>query len=88
MDDASQDPSADPDLICSGRGCQAAARHQVLWNNPRLHTPERRKVWLACDEHRDSLAGFLSARGFLRGVEPLARSDGEGVPDDIQVSER
>jgi hypothetical protein len=43
----------------------------VRWNNPKLHPPERRKSWLACDEHRDHLSGFLELRGFLREVEPL-----------------
>ncbi len=56
--------------VCSARGCRAAARHELRWNNPKLHTPERRKTWLACDEHRQSLADFLAARNFLREVEP------------------
>jgi len=51
--------------ICSAKGCQQPAAHALLWNNPRLHTPERRKVWLACDEHRESLGDFLGSRGFL-----------------------
>jgi len=58
-------------LTCSARACQAAAAWSLLWNNPRLHTPDRRKTWLACDEHRDSLADFLEARSFLRDVVPL-----------------
>jgi hypothetical protein len=53
---------------CSARGCQAPATWALLWNNPRLHTPERRKTWLACDEHRQSLADFLGARSFLKDV--------------------
>jgi len=57
---------------CSAKGCQAPAAWALLWNNPRLHTPERRKVWLACDEHRTSLADFLTARQFLRDVVPFA----------------
>lgn len=56
--------------ICSARGCQAPAMHEVRWNNPKIHPPERRKVWLACDDHLTSLSGFLSARGFLREVTP------------------
>jgi hypothetical protein len=43
----------------------------LLWNNPRLHTPERRKQWLACDEHRSTLGDFLTARSFLRDVRPV-----------------
>ena len=61
--------------ICSAKGCQAAAEWELRWNNPRLHTPERRKVWLACDAHRESLSDFLAARGFLREVAPV---DGPG----------
>jgi hypothetical protein len=40
----------------------------LRWNNPKLHPPERRKTWLACDEHRESLGAFLDRRGFLREV--------------------
>ncbi len=58
---------------CSARGCQADAVWDLLWNNPKLHTPERRKSWLACEEHRQSLSDFLSARQFLRAVQPLDR---------------
>lgn len=57
----------EPDT-CSAKGCREAAVWQLLWNNPKLHTPDRRKVWLACDEHRQSLADFLTARQFLREV--------------------
>lgn len=58
-------------LTCSAKGCAADAVWTLLWNNPKLHTPDRRKTWLACDEHRESLAAFLSARQFLRAVERL-----------------
>jgi hypothetical protein len=57
-------------LVCSAKGCRAGAAWALLWNNPRLHTPERRKVWLACDDHRESLADFLSVRGFLKHTVP------------------
>ncbi|WP_169743043.1 hypothetical protein [Knoellia subterranea] len=43
----------------------------LLWNNPKVHTPDRRKVWLACDEHRVTLGDFLSLRGFLRATVPV-----------------
>lgn len=56
--------------VCSAKGCRAPATSQLLWNNPKLHTQDRRKVWLACDEHRPSLSDFLAARNFLRGVVP------------------
>jgi hypothetical protein len=50
----------------------------LRWNNPRLHTPDRRKAWLACEEHRSHLEQFLAARGFLRSVDPLQPGTGEG----------
>jgi hypothetical protein len=62
----------DQPLICSARGCAAEATTALLWSNPKIHTPERRKTWLACDDHRESLAHFLSLRDFLRGTEPVA----------------
>jgi hypothetical protein len=61
---------ADGPDICSARGCQAPAVHELRWNNPKLHTSDRRKIWLACDEHRQSLAEFLSARNFLKEIAP------------------
>ncbi len=60
-----------PAPTCSAKGCQAPADHELRWNNPKLHTPDRRKTWLACDEHRSSLSDFLAARQFLREVVPL-----------------
>jgi hypothetical protein len=67
------DPSAcaSTPLICSARACRSPARWVLSWNNPRLHSPERRKTWLACDEHRGSLGDFLTTRGFLREIQPL-----------------
>jgi len=64
-------------LTCSAKGCRRPATTAHLWNNPKLHTPERRKVWLACDEHTVSLGEFLSVRGFL--VETMPAS---GIPAD------
>ncbi|MCZ7423918.1 MULTISPECIES: hypothetical protein [unclassified Micromonospora] len=61
-------------LPCSARGCRTPARWALRWNNPRLHRPERRKTWLACDTHRPSLGDFLGARGFLREVAPMGES--------------
>jgi hypothetical protein len=57
--------------ICSAKGCREPATHVVLWNNPKLHTPDREKPWHACDEHVTSLSEFLQVRGFLLRVEPL-----------------
>ena len=59
------------DVRCSARGCRSGAKHVLVWNNPRIHTPDREKTWVACDEHRDSLSDYLSVRGLLRRVDPL-----------------
>ncbi|WP_420081204.1 hypothetical protein ACN6AT_27465 [Streptomyces sp. JL4002] len=63
-----------PDEIpsCSAKGCRDAAVWVLAWNNPKLHTPERRKTWLACEEHREHLSQFLGVRGFLKDVVALA----------------
>ena len=63
-------------LQCSSKGCRAAAVYQLRWNNPQLHSPEARKTWLACEEHRDWLSDFLRARGFLRDVGKLPSASG------------
>ena len=57
--------------VCSAKGCREDAVHALVWNNPRLHTPDREKTWVACDEHRASLSEYLGVRGFLRRVDPL-----------------
>lgn len=59
---------------CSAKGCRADALWQLRWNNPKLHTPEYRKTWLACADHRTTLGAFLDARGFLREVTPFAEA--------------
>ena len=55
---------------CSAKGCTADAGWYLRWNNPKLHPPERRKTWLACEAHLGSLSDFLSARSLLREVVP------------------
>ncbi|WP_169165728.1 hypothetical protein [Cellulomonas taurus] len=71
------EPTADdaPELLCSARGCHADATWGVLWNNPKLHTPDRRKVWLACDDHRVQLEEYLGARLFFKESVPVAALD-------------
>ncbi len=75
-------PRADAveDLRCSARGCRAEAVWGLLWNNPRLHTAERRKVWLACDDHREHLEQFLGARSFLRATVPVTELEVAAEP--------
>ncbi|MFJ9614488.1 hypothetical protein [Streptomyces noursei] len=67
--------------ICSAKGCRAAAVWVVAWNNPKLHTPDRRKTWLACDEHREHLSQFLAVRGFLKDVVTLEEWERRSAAD-------
>ncbi|WAU80518.1 hypothetical protein O1Q96_12525 [Streptomyces sp. Qhu-G9] len=62
------DPESSSSPICSAKACRADAVWVLAWNNPKLHTPERRKTWLACEEHREHLSKFLGTRGFLKDV--------------------
>ena len=64
-------PEGEDAAICSRRGCRAAASWRLLWNNPRIHAPERRKTWLACAEHRDWLENYLRERTLWRETLPL-----------------
>jgi hypothetical protein len=57
---------------CSAKGCRADAAYGLMWNNPKLHAPDRLKTWLACEEHRVSLSYFLSVRGFLKDTVPVS----------------
>ncbi|KIH98918.1 hypothetical protein LP52_10875 [Streptomonospora alba] len=61
---------------CSRKDCRADAAWVLVWNNPKVHTPERRKTWVACDEHRAYLAEFLDKRGFLLETVPVADFEG------------
>ncbi|GLZ16021.1 hypothetical protein Acsp04_62560 [Actinomadura sp. NBRC 104425] len=77
MTEVPPDPAPDDEAPrCSAKGCRDAAVWALRWNNPKIHTPERRKIWLACDAHREHLSAFLDRRGFLRDVVPLAELDG------------
>jgi hypothetical protein len=58
-------------LTCSRAGCRATASWRVEWRNPRIHTADRVKVWLACGEHVDYLREFLAAREFPVTVVPV-----------------
>ncbi|WP_171468003.1 hypothetical protein [Cellulosimicrobium sp. 72-3] len=74
------DPVGEDELVCSAKGCQEAAAWGLLWNNPKIHTPERRKVWLACDAHREYLETFLGARSFWRSTVPVDELERRAAP--------
>jgi len=59
-------------LTCSRAGCRETASWRIEWRNPRIHTEDRVKVWLACAEHVDFLREFLAAREFPVRVVPIA----------------
>jgi hypothetical protein len=57
--------------VCSRKACRSHASWQLLWNNPKIHTPERRKTWLACGDHREWLEDYLQTRGLWKETVPL-----------------
>lgn len=57
--------------VCSARGCRLPAVWALNWRNPKIHDAARVKTWLACEEHRETLGAFLSARGFPLDVVPF-----------------
>ncbi|KQX06946.1 MULTISPECIES: hypothetical protein [unclassified Leifsonia] len=56
---------------CSRAGCDETAAWRIDWRNPRIHTGDRGKTWLACDEHVEYLREFLAARDFPLTVSAL-----------------
>ncbi len=67
-------------IRCSAAGCAQVAEWRINWRNPRIHTVERVKVWLACEQHRDHLTGYLASRGFPVVITPVDVV-AESVPD-------
>ncbi|MHA7155517.1 hypothetical protein [Arthrobacter sp. TMN-50] len=72
LNPASPEPAGRPaDAVCSRKACRLPASWQLLWNNPKIHAPDRRKVWVACGEHRDWLEDYLQTRGLWKETLPL-----------------
>ncbi|MDM7989260.1 hypothetical protein [Arthrobacter sp. zg-Y877] len=81
LDSLSGTPAADAGErtpVCSRKACRLDAQWRLLWNNPRIHTPERRKTWLSCGEHRGWLEDYLQTRGLWKETLPL-ESDAPGA---------
>lgn len=57
--------------VCSRAGCNNEAQWALLWRNPKIHDVSRRKTWLACEDHREYLYGFLEARSFPLEILPI-----------------
>lgn len=51
-----------------------------MWRNPRIHSPDRRKIWTACDDHVGFLRDYLATRGFP--VEVVAFETAEPAGND------
>ena len=64
---------------CSRAGCRELASWRLDWRNPRIHTEDRVKTWLACDEHVGFLRDFLATRDFPLRVSPLEATDSIGT---------
>lgn len=58
-------------LVCSRKGCREDAAYKLLWNNPKIHTPQRRKTWLACSSHRQWLENYLRERLLHKQTLPI-----------------
>ncbi|HKU30686.1 MAG TPA: hypothetical protein VJQ60_09370 [Arthrobacter sp.] len=79
VDDGQEAGSGVPKAMCSRKGCRADATWRLLWNNPRIHTPDRRKAWLSCGEHRDWLEDYLQTRGLWKETIPFDSGDNEAA---------
>lgn len=63
---------AEGTVVCSRKGCRNTAGWQLLWNNPRIHAPERRKSWASCGDHVEWFEEYLRDRGLWKETLPLA----------------
>lgn len=57
---------------CSRALCREIATKRVSWRNPKIHSADRVKVWLACSEHDNYLENYLASRGFPVKVTGLS----------------
>lgn len=74
---------------CSRAGCSAAAAWAIRWRNPKIHGPERRKYWLACDTHLEYLRDFLAARSFPLTVFAISElADDASSPERSPIEQR
>jgi hypothetical protein len=62
------------ELRCSRSGCREPATTNINWRNPTIHSIDRVKVWLACDDHREFFHDYFENRGFPVVLTPLGES--------------
>ncbi|MBL3687115.1 hypothetical protein D3248_09180 [Leucobacter zeae] len=63
-------------FTCSRAGCREEALHAILWRNPKIHAEDRRKTWLACPAHLETLREFLATRDFPLETRSVGELDG------------
>ncbi|MHA7304123.1 acetone carboxylase [Arthrobacter sp. TMN-49] len=68
-------PEAPQVPVCSRKGCRELATTQLLWNNPKIHTADRRKIWLACQDHVAWLEDYLQSRSLWKETLPMSPKD-------------
>jgi hypothetical protein len=66
--------------LCSRAGCTTTAHYEIRWRNPKIHTDDRHKIWLACNDHREFLYEFLTARNFPVEVMEFSPHNGNTNP--------
>lgn len=69
------------EFTCSRAGCHDPANWKIVWRNPKIHTEDRRKTWLACEAHVGFLREFLLARDFPLDVVSINADVPAGKPD-------
>ncbi|HEU0257477.1 MAG TPA: hypothetical protein VFQ96_06525 [Microbacteriaceae bacterium] len=68
-------------FTCSRAGCESPATWRIRWRNPKIHTPDRVKIWLACPEHIGYLRSFLGTRSFPMVVDDRLEDPPDPIPD-------
>ncbi|MFT4245013.1 MAG: acetone carboxylase [Micrococcaceae bacterium] len=58
-------------IKCSRAKCTNEAEYVIYWNNPKVHTPDRRKEWTSCEVHKKFFENYLSVRNFYIETLPL-----------------
>jgi hypothetical protein len=71
--------AVDGPSVCSRKGCRETAGWVLRWNNPRIHTPDRRKSWASCELHVAWFEQYLGDRGLWKETVPL-RTTSDGLP--------
>jgi hypothetical protein len=59
------------ELICSRAGCSDGASWFIYWRNPKVHSLDRKKTWLACESHKQFFIEYLSMREFFLEAESI-----------------